>query len=624
MCGIVGIWSNNSSERTKSELVAAVQSLHHRGPDDSGTWANAGGVAFGFRRLSIVDLSSAGHQPMRSTDGRYVIVFNGEIYNHSEVRTQLEALGRDFVSRSDTEVILHAFDQWGSAAVERFVGMFAMALWDEKEQTLELVRDRVGVKPLYFGWHRGSLCFASELKALRAFRHWDPTINRQAMGEFLQYGYISEDRTIYEGVHKLLPGHRLKLKRGGEPIIEPYWSILDACSEQLEGSDGEIEEQLEAMLISAAKYRMVSDVPVGVYLSGGVDSSLVTAVLARHHSQPIRTFTIGFREDSHDESRWARLIAEHCGTNHRAYILEAPEGLEIAKGWGSLFDEPFGDSSGIPTLLISRLARQDVKVVLSADGGDELFSGYNVYAGVLKRLERLRRMPVSLRSTASALSPLASMIGMLGHTAADRDRRLSNLKKMLNEPTVGRLLEFDRTNWTPQQINQLVGGYESPRELADAFPGSDTDKMSHWDFRHYLPEDILTKVDRMTMAASLEGREPLLDHRLAELAFRLPSHLKRGSLGPKHILKSILYRYVPRNLVDRQKHGFSIPLDLWLRNELKGLVMDHLSESRIKATGLLDWKIAGRLRDDFYAGSQRLKTPLWYMLAFEMWREAWL
>ena len=561
---------------------------------------------------------------MRSMDGRYVIIFNGEIYNHSEVRAQLEAVGRVFVSRSDTEVILHAFDEWGSAAVERFVGMFAIAVWDEKLQALELVRDRVGVKPLYFGWHDGTLCFASELKALREFRHWHPAINRQAMGEFLQYGYISEDRTIYDGVHKLLPGHRLKLRRGDEPRIERYWSILDVCGEPLNGTDQEIEERLEELLISAAKYRMVSDVPVGVYLSGGVDSSLVSAILAKHHDQPIRTFTIGFREDSHDESRWARLIAEHCGTVHQDYILEAPEGLEIAKGWGALFDEPFGDSSGIPTLLVSRLARQEVKVVLSADGGDELFSGYNVYAMVLQRLERLRRMPTSLRSTVAALSPLASGMGMLGHTAADRERRLSNLKGMLNEPTVGRLLEFDRTYWTPQQINQLVGGYESPRELADVFPGNDVNKMSHWDFRHYLPEDILTKVDRMTMATSLEGREPLLDHRLAELAFRLPIHLKRGSLGPKHILKSILYRYVPRNLVDRRKQGFSIPLDLWLRNELRGLVMDHLSESRIKAAGLLDWKIAGRLRDDFYSGAQQLKTPLWFMLAFEMWREAWL
>jgi asparagine synthase (glutamine-hydrolysing) len=586
------------------------------------------GVAFGHTRLSIVDLSPSGHQPMQSTDGRYVVIFNGEIYNHGKIRSRLESAGHTFIGRSDTEVILHAFREWGSAAVTQFVGMFTIALWDEKEQRLELVRDRVGVKPLYFGWHDGILCFASELKALKAFSHWKPTINRQALGEFLQYGYISDDRSIYQGVHKLRPGHRLRLARGRQPVIERYWSVLDGCTTPMSANDQDIEAELEALLIDSAKYRMVSDVPVGVYLSGGTDSSLVTAILAKHHDQTIRTFTIGFREDSHDESGWARQVAQHCGTMHTEYILEAPEALEIAKRWGSLFDEPFGDSSGIPTLLVSQLARREVKVVLSADGGDELFSGYNSYTGVLNRLNRLRRIPAPMRSMLSAMISMVSASDIPVGNRTERARGLRRLHSMLREPTVGRLFDLDKSYRTPQEVDRLISGYESPRSSADVFPGTDADKICLWDFHHYLPEDILTKVDRTTMAVSIEGREPLLDHRLAEYAFRLPEHLKRGALGPKHILKSILYRYVPRDMIDRRKKGFSIPLDSWLRTELKEFVMDYLSEQRIRAAGILDSKMVGQLTEDFYTGTpqhtRRLKSPLWFVLAFEMWREAWL
>jgi asparagine synthase (glutamine-hydrolysing) len=378
---------------------------------------------------------------------------------------------------------------------------------------------------------------------------------------------------------------------------------------------------------------MVSDVPVGVYLSGGIDSSLVTALLAKHHDQPISTFTIGFREDSHDESGWARRVAQHCGTRHTEYTLEATEALEIAKGWGSLFDEPFGDSSGIPTLLVSRLARRDVKVVLSADGGDELFSGYTAYTGVLHRLGRLQRMPASMRMVSSAVMSIADtdlMQGLLSALAmpagvrSERVRKVQRLRSMLREPTIGKLFDLDMSYWTPSDAGRLIGGYKSPRNSADVYPGIEADKISLWDFHHFLPEDILTKVDRTTMAVSIEGREPLLDHRLAEYAFRLPQHLKRGSLGPKHILKSILYRYVPRDLLDRRKQGFAIPLDQWLRNDLRELVMDYLSDQRIRAGGVLDGNMVSQVKKDFYAGTRRLRSPIWFLLAFEMWREAWL
>lgn len=593
---------------------------------------NGAGVALGHTRLSILDLSALGHQPMISEDGRFVIVFNGEMYNFAEVRRDLMAAGHSFSGTGDTEVILHAVAEWGSDAIHRFIGMFTIALWDEQERKLELVRDRVGVKPLYFGWDGRTLCFGSELKALRAFSHWKPEIDPTSLGEFLQYGYIAAERTIYRGIHKLKPGHRLIQYEGQEPRVEPYWSVLDVVGKQQSGSDSDLERQLEELLISSFRYRMVSDVPVGVYLSGGIDSSLVTAILTRHHDQEIRTFTIGFSENSHDESRWAKTVASHCGSRHTEYILGVSEALDIARDWGKLFDEPFGDSSGIPTFLVSRLAREDVKVVLSADGGDELFSGYKVYSSVLNRLDQLQRIPRwaggALSASMSLLSPRLSEPGneRLGLAVASQGellRRLHRFRSMLQQPTAGCLMEMYLSSWEIDEINRLIGRYASPRPSADSYPGQPATQISLWDFHHYLPEDILTKVDRTTMAVGLEGREPLLDHRLVEFALTLPSHLRRGPLGPKHLLRKILYRYVPRQLVDRPKQGFAIPLESWLKTDLKALVDDYLAPDRIRKAGLMDATLVSQSVDRFFRGDVTLATPLWLLLAFEMWRENW-
>lgn len=631
MCGIAGIWAKDYDPGfLQQDLAKAVASLKHRGPDDRGTWVNQTGVALGHTRLSILDLSSLGHQPMVSSDGRHVLVFNGEIYNFAAIRAELATKGHRFRGSGDTEVVLHAFREWGSAAVNKFIGMFAIALWDEHEQVLELIRDRIGVKPLYFGWDGSSLCFGSELKALRAFGHWTPQIDPQALGEFLQYGYIAEDRSIYKGIYKLKPGHRLRLKRGQQPEIQPYWSVLDFVGNPLHGNDQEIEAALEELLVDAFRYRMVSDVPVGVYLSGGVDSSLLTALLARHHGQSIHTFTIGFAESEHDESGWAEKVARHCGTNHTEYILSAREALDIATDWGNLFDEPFGDASGIPTLLVSRLASQEVKVVLSADGGDELFSGYQTYSSVLSRLKRITAMPGWLTKTAAAglalaspprLGPVATHLSFLTSPLGQAIGKIRRLRMMLLEPSAGNMLDAYSSASTPADVSRLLGHYNSPRRSADSYPGGPADQISLWDFHHYLPEDILTKVDRTTMAVSIEGREPLLDHRLAEFAFQLPLSLRRGSLGPKHILKSILYRHVPRHLVDRPKQGFGIPLDDWLRHDLRTLVTYYLAEDRIRQAGLMDARLVRLLVDSFYKGNRDLTTPLWFLLAFEMWRE---
>ena len=618
MCGIAGIWAANlDANAIRSALQEAIARLRHRGPDDRGIWMNDTGVALGQTRLSILDLSDKAHQPMVSEDGRFVLLYNGEVYNFREVRAKLSAAGHVFRGTGDTEVVLHAFREWGSDAVHEFVGMFALALWDEETRTLELVRDRVGVKPLYFGWDGSSLCFGSELKALRAFPHWRPEINLQALGEFLQYGYIAGDRSIYKGIHKLRPGHRLILKSGREPVIERYWSVTDEDFglESKRVDDREAESRLEELLISAFRYRMVSDVPVGVFLSGGIDSSLLTALVAKHHDQPIHTFTIGFKEDTHDESRWAKQVAHHCGTVHTEHVLGANEALEIARDWGKLFDEPFGDDSGIPTLLVSRLAAREVKVVLSADGGDELFSGYSAYTAILEKSTQLHQFPTWFRNAfggeAALFDPLSA------------GSKLHRARAMLGNATPGGLMDLLASYARPESIRRLLGQYDPPRVTADAYPGGAIDQLSLWDFHHYLPEDVLTKVDRTTMAVSIEGRDPLLDHRVAEYAFRLPPHLRRGVLGPKHILKSILYRYVPRELVDRPKQGFANPLEEWLRGDLRGLLDEYLETERIRSVGLMDHRLIEQTKRAFLAGNNNLTGFVWFVLAFEMWREQW-
>ena len=633
MCGIAGFFSpGGDTQGLARDLTTALACLAHRGPDDSGAWVSPAGVGIGQRRLSIIDLSPRGHQPMTSKDGRYVTVFNGEIYNYDEIRSSLTGFGHALDGAGDTEVILAAFQQWGLAAVDRFIGMFAFALWDEREHTLHLFRDRVGVKPLYYGWDGRTLWFGSELKALRAFGHWQPKIDRDAVCEFLQYGYVASPRSIYAQVRSVPPGTRVEVRAGQDPRVVTYWSLLDRAQPVLSGDDAALEAELETLLASAFRYRLVADVPVGVFLSGGVDSSLVAALLARESAQPLRTFTIGFKDDFRDESRWARKVAEHLGTRHTEYILDVGEALELARNWGSLFDEPFADASGLPTLLVSRLARAEVKVALSADGGDELFMGYSVYDDVLKRLDALARVPGWVKNASAHSLSYASVdavdgaLSRLGGSAAARGRvtrRIRRARAVMPNATTARVYDAAISYWLPEEIAELTGSYSNPRVLADAYRGSANEQMCLWDFHHYLPGDVLTKVDRTTMAVSLEGREPMLDHRLVEFAFRLPSHLRRGALGPKHLLKKILYRHVPRDLVDRPKQGFAIPLEQWLRKDMRDLVHDYLSDERVRRAGVFDADIVRRLVRDFYAGNGRSAEQVWFVLAFELWREQW-
>lgn len=637
MCGITGYWARGANDAALwNSLSLAVASLQARGPDDRGVWRNDLGVGLGHARLAILDLSPSGHQPMVTEDGRLAIAFNGEVYNYREIREVLSGCGYRFHGQGDTEVVLAAFHRWGMQALDRFIGMFAIALWDRQARRMYLIRDRVGVKPLYYGWNGKLLCFGSELKSLRAYPHWQPEIDRQALGEYFQYGRIASPRSIYRDVFQLPPGHWLVLGEQGPPELHRYWSVVRPHTVQPKHEE-EYEAELESLLIDAFRYRMVSDVPVGVFLSGGIDSSLVAALLQRHAGQRIHTFTVGFNEQGHDESVWARRVAEHLGTNHTETMLDVSEAREILPHWGDLFDEPFGDSSGIPTYLVARTARSQVKVALSADGGDELFGGYAHYGVIHDRYAALHRMPgVARQLLGSALNrfPIENYLDRVPLPRVLRHRmrrhlldRISKLRHMLPSATGGRIYDMAHAFWMPGEIGQLLGAYPSSHASLDAYPGSFYEQMTYADFHDYLPNDILTKVDRTTMAVGLEGREPLLDHRIAEFAFALPWNLRQGELGPKHLLRKILYRYVPRQLLDRPKQGFSIPLSQWLRGDLAELVQDYLSPQRIRRMGVLNVDAVQTAVRNFYDGGpqgDRIDVEkVWLLLAFEMWQERW-
>lgn len=643
MCGIAGYCTRGrNAESLQAALPIAVQTLKHRGPDDHGTWF-APGVGLGHSRLSILDLSLHGHQPMVTADKRYAMVFNGEVYNYREIREDLLKRGLTFAGSGDSEVVLAALATWGIEAVKRFIGMFAIALWDNQQRSLMLIRDRLGVKPLYYGWDGETFWFGSELKALRAFPHWQPEIDRTALGDYFQFGYVNAPLSIYKSVKKVQPGHWVRLSQMNDgPQEQCYWSVLDAIQTPLQGDEAELEEELETLLVDAFNLRMVSDVPVGVFLSGGIDSSLLAALLQKkRRNDPIHTFTIGFNVEKYNEAPHARRVAEHLGTNHTERILETDEAQRILPSWGNLFDEPFADSSGIPTYLVSKIAGEQVKVVLSADGGDELFSGYNNYTNVLRLLHLREKYPSTLRGPTIAalkLMPLDAMDRLILTSPMSRGVqdwlrhkfiRRARLARdtYLNDFSPGVLYEMTMSPyWRGHALGQLTRHENDTRfrHLCDIYPGSLSEQMCLWDLHNYLPGDILTKVDRATMAASIEGREPLIDHRLVEFAFRLPLNMRRGTLGPKHLLRKILFKYIPRELIERPKMGFAIPLLEWLRGDLSYLVDDLLDINAIKDQGILDPHVVETVVGAFRSGDGEVANKVWALIAFQSWYNAWM
>ena len=642
MCGIAGfITGRSQGAALKLAKIAGAMndSLRHRGPDDEGVWVDAeAGVALGHRRLSIIDLSSTGHQPMVSADGRYVLIYNGEVYNHEDIRPSLTACGVSFRGHSDTEVILESIAAFGiDSTLQRLIGMFAAALWDRRERTLTLVRDRLGIKPLYWAKFGDLFVFGSELKALRAHPGWAPRIDRNAAASFMRHNYIPAPRTIYEGVHKLEPGMVLTLHWGGEPSINRYWNAREVAQAgiraPIQGSDVELTDALERLLKDAVKRRMIADVPLGAFLSGGIDSSTVVALMQDANPGAVKTFTIGFDIPGFDEASHAAAVARHLGTKHTELTVTAQQARDIIPQLPEMFDEPFADSSQIPTYLVSAMTRRHVTVALSGDGGDELFAGYNRYQLTRQFWRGLALLPRAIRRGMGAsltnISPdrwsrmLSAMPTLLPAQIGDKLHKFASVLSLPDGDAIYRRL---LTHWEPDHV--MLGTEEPKGILWDPSVATDMpnllDRMQFLDLVTYLPDDILTKVDRASMAVALEARVPLLDHRVVEFSWRLPRSAKIRRGQSKWLLRQVLYRYVPPELVERPKMGFGIPLGEWLRGPLQDWAETLLSEQRLHEGGLFDAAQVRRHWAEHLSGQRNWQYLLWDVLMFEAWRERWV
>lgn len=649
MCGIAGLYDPRgaTSVGDLSHLARQMAStLIHRGPDSEGHWVDSGGtVAFGHRRLSVVDLSSLGHQPMMSTNDRWVLSYNGEIYNFQDLRSQLDAQGFMFQGESDTEVLLAAIQEWGlHRALDACEGMFAFALWDRKEQALHLVRDRFGEKPLYYGWIGKRLAFASELKAFAALPGFSPSLNREIIPLYLRLSYVPAPHTIYEGVHKLLPGHLVTFRgeqclgRHPEPLA--YWSaqeaVLSSRQRPLMGQRSELVDEVEAVLESAVAHRMLADVPVGAFLSGGIDSSLIVALMAKHSEHPVRTFTVGYSDRAFDESKEAEEVANHLETDHTSLLVDESDAADTIHEIPDIWDEPFADVSQIPTLLVSRLARSAVTVSLSGDGGDELFAGYNRHAWLERLWTRAAVVPDPLRRLGG------QALGMIPPGVVDGAARLtSSLGGGQVRMPASKLTKASRVlaaRDTEDAYLALISHWQQPESLVrgsrlttqSAVP-SDwpqlsgiTEQMLWLDLVGYMPDDILVKVDRGAMATSLETRVPFLDRNVLDVAWRLPMNMKLDGTTTKVVLREILYRHVPQSMVDRPKMGFGLPIGSWLRTRLRPWAEDLLSESRLTRQGLLNPAPIRHAWLQHISGRRDMAYELWDVLVLQAWLDRWM
>ncbi len=649
MCGIAGYLTAPRQE-SRDELLATVlrmaNTLRLRGPDDDGAWVDAeAGIALGHRRLSIIDLSMEGHQPMHSSCGRYVIVLNGEIYNYQDIRRELEQESQGhpvpWRGHSDTEVALAAISRWGiEAAVKRFIGMFAFALWDRAERILSLVRDRMGEKPLYYGRMGNSILFGSELKALRTHPDFKGEINRGALALYLRHNCIPAPYSIYQGIYKLPPGTMLAVSDSRAPLPDPvqYWSAKDVAehgaAESFSGSIEDAMAALDDLLREAIRRQMAADVPLGAFLSGGVDSSMVVALMQAQSRRPVKTFTIGFNEAGYNEALHAKAVAAYLGTEHTELYVTPKEAMAVIPRLPALYDEPFADSSQIPTVLVSELARRSVTVSLSGDGGDELFAGYNRYSWGRSIWKTLGWMPRPLRGALAAalttVSPqrwnlvvgkieflLPSMIKQ--RTFGDKIHKLSEIMAVESPEAMYRGLASHWKN--PTAV--VLGSCESSTVITNRSSWPDlpdfTQRMMYLDIVTYLPDDILVKVDRASMGVSLESRIPFLDHRIVEFAWRLPLSMKVRDGQGKWLLRQVLYRYVPRELIERPKTGFAVPIDAWLRGPLRDWAEALLDEKRLAEERFFDPVPIREKWNEHLSGERNWQHYLWDVLMFQTW-----
>lgn len=655
MCGITGMLfpdgtggARESVDTVRQDLAAMTNAITHRGPDDSSSWSDAeNGLFLGHQRLAIIDLSVEGRQPMLSASGRYVIVYNGEIYNFAEMQQELKQRGAKFRGHSDTEVLLAAIEEWGlEESIRRSVGMFAFAIYDRRNQELVLVRDRLGIKPLYYGIHRGVLLFGSELKALTASAYFSKEINTEVIPQYLRYNYIPEPHTIWRSTYKLEPGHVLRISadrwKGSETEgieKQEYWSArrvaLSGVQQPLQVDAQEAVDLLDAQLSRAVHDRMVADVPLGAFLSGGVDSSTVVALMQERSARPVKTFSIGFSEAQFNEARYAAEVAGYLGSEHTELYVSPGEAQAVIPLLPRMYDEPYSDYSNIPTYLVSALARQHVTVSLSGDGGDELFGGYNRHMLINGLWGRMKRVPLPLRRAAGAGALAGSpelwdtLAGMAGGILPRRYRLVDPGYKL------HKIAELSASRNPMELYHNLVSEWKQPMKALvskDALESSlisdsvwrEMDDLSqiimYLDLISYLPGDILTKVDRASMAVSLESRVPLLDHRVVELAWKLPQQYKIRDGEGKWALREVLYRRVPRTLIDRPKQGFTVPVGIWLRGPLRSWAEDLLEEKRLSEGGVFRPKIIRSLWKQHLSGKRNHDSKLWPVLMFEAWR----
>jgi asparagine synthase (glutamine-hydrolysing) len=634
MCGITGVWERRVADpdETRRLVEAMRDAIAHRGPDDAGSWV-AGPVAFGHRRLSIVDLSELGHQPMTSPDGRFVICYNGEVYNFIALREELQAHGHNFRGGSDTEVMLAAFSEWGvEGAVRRFVGMFAFALWDAHEHAMYLVRDRLGIKPLYVGRSAdGDLLFGSELKALMAHPRFNRRVDPGAFASYLRYTYVPSPGCMFADAMKLAPGHWMRLDAPDAPWEpRPYWNVDGAAREGAEhpfaGTTADAEGALDGLLRDAVRLRMIADVPLGAFLSGGIDSSLVVALMQAQSDRPVKTFTIGFAEQRYDESRYARAIADHLGTAHTELTVTPGEAQALIPTLPVMYDEPLADVSQIPTHIVAALARRHVTVALSGDGGDELFGGYDRYRFSDRIWRRLRRMPLGLRQGNAAL--LRAMARGVAGVSGSRSAQISKAADLLGMPSLQALYRrLVSTAGAPENLINPRLRAEADDPLSDVLGHASglapMERMMLADASVYLPDDLLTKFDRASMMVGLEGRVPLLDHRVAEFAWSLPLAWRTGAHDGKILLRRVLARYVPATLFERPKMGFEVPIGGWLRGPLRAWADDLLDPAALRDAGFFEAGQVRRIWQAHAAGRADGGHLLWSVLMFEAWRRQW-
>lgn len=642
MCGIVGFVTNKAFVNLKNSFAGMVSSLSHRGPDGSGIFTDdEAGLGLGHSRLAVIDLSDAGHQPMCSDDREIWITYNGEIYNYKKIREKLEKNGFRFRSLTDTEVIINAYRQWGIDCLQHFNGMFAFAIWDRSKQRLFLARDRMGIKPLYYYFKADMFLFASELKALMMFDGFKKEVDKDALPFFLHYQYIPAPSTIFKNTFKLLPGHYL-LYNGETLRNESYWELpgIDEHSRSTPIRHDKAINKLDALLTEAVSDRLVSDVPLGALLSGGIDSSLVVALMQKVNSCPTKTYSIGFKESGYNEAHWAKKVARYLGTEHTEFYVTPEEAMGVIPSLSGIYDEPFADSSAIPTLLVSRLARKNVTVALSGDGGDEQFCGYVRYQTTKAMAETFRRFPLKLRQImAKGLERLPSSwmekcyLPLRPHlpqhfTITNFSDKWEKLIRILHQTEIRDLYRMTISLWSETEIKKLIGHTPKATQFENAFEETASwpilSRLMYVDQCTYLPDAMLTKVDRASMAESLEIRVPLLDHRVVRFTAKLPETLKYRNGISKYLLKSLLSRYVPREFFDRPKMGFGVPIGQWFRSELKEQLLDYLSTSRLRTEGIFNPVFIEKKIKEHLTGQANHQYRLWTLFVWEMWRENWL